>query len=96
MEFEWDAGKARESLRKHGVSFEQATKAFLDPLGIEWIDDRDDHGEERTILLAMANVSLLLVVYTDRGENDDDISIRLISARRATRDEEDYYYRENG
>jgi hypothetical protein len=68
----------------------------LDPLGIEWIDDRADYGEERTILLGLANFSLLLVVHTDRGQNDDDIRIRLISARRATRDEEDYYYRENG
>lgn len=96
MEFEWDADKAQENLRKHGVSFEQATKAFLDPFGIEWIDDREDYGEERTILLGMVGVGLLLVIHTDRSQSEDDRRIRLISARRATRDEEDYYYRENG
>ena len=90
IEFEWDDEKAAANLRKHGVSFEFAAKAFRDPLGIEWIDDREGYGEVRTILLAMADGSILVVVYTER-----DSRIRLISARRATKYEQDKYYREN-
>ena len=96
LEFEWDDEKARRNLRKHGVSFEQATQAFRDPLGIEWIDDSQDYGEERAILLGMASNGLLMVVHTDRSTGLDSQRIRLISARRATRDEQDFYYRENG
>lgn len=91
LEFEWDEEKAVENLRKHGVSFELATLAFRDPLAVEWIDEREDYGEERTILLGMADGTILVVVYTERGER-----LRLISARRATRHEQDFYHRENG
>jgi uncharacterized protein len=91
IEFEWDDAKAADNLRKHGVSFEFAAKAFRDPFGIEWIDDREDYGEVRTILLGTADGSILVVVYTERESR-----IRLISARRATKNEQDRYYRENG
>lgn len=40
MEFEWDERKAASNLAKHGVSFEQATRAFADPNAIEYVDDR--------------------------------------------------------
>jgi uncharacterized DUF497 family protein len=56
-EFEWDAAKARANLAKHGVSFEFATEAFRDPLAVDWIDDSEDHGDERAILLASAAIS---------------------------------------
>jgi uncharacterized protein len=91
IEFEWDDDKALENRRKHGVSFELAAQAFRDPLAVEWIDQREDYGEERTILLGMADGTILVVVYTERDER-----IRLISARKALRDEKDIYYRENG
>jgi len=91
IEFEWDSAKAAENFRKHGVSFELAAKAFRDPFGMEWIDDREDYGEVRTLLLGMADGSVLTVVYTERGSR-----IRLISARRATRYEQDRYHLESG
>ncbi|MCA3746556.1 BrnT family toxin [Phenylobacterium sp.] len=91
IEFEWDGAKAAENFRKHGVSFELAAKAFRDPFGMEWIDDREDYGEVRTLLLGMADGSVLTVVYTERGSR-----IRLTSARRATRYEQDRYHLENG
>ena len=91
IEFEWDDVKAAENLRKHGVSFEFAAAAFRDPLGVEWIDDREDYGEVRLILLGMADGTVLVVAYTERESR-----IRLISARRATRYEQDRYFRENG
>ena len=90
-EFEWDTDKAAENLRKHGGSFEFAAKAFRDPFAVEWIDDREDYGEERTILLGMADGSILVVVYTERENR-----IRLISARRATKNEQDIYHSKNG
>jgi len=90
LDFEWDDGKAAANFRKHGVTFEQAAYAFRDPFALEWIDVRDVYGEERVILLGMSGGQILSVVYTERGE-----TIRLISARRATKYEKDNYYREN-
>ena len=91
LEFEWDDAKATENQRKHGISFAFAVQAFRDPFAIEWVDDREAYGEERTVLLAAADGTILVVIYTERSDR-----IRLISARRATRHEQDRYYRENG
>ena len=90
MEFEWNDVKAAENVRCHGVSFAQAALAFRDYFAVEWIDQRRDYGEERIILLGMTNNQVLAVVYTERAER-----IRIISARRATKNEQDLYYREN-
>jgi uncharacterized DUF497 family protein len=68
----------------------EGARAFRDPLGVEWIDDRPEHGEERTILLASADGTLLVVVFVERGDR-----IRVISARKAERHEKDLYYKEN-
>jgi hypothetical protein len=88
--FESDDDKAAENLRDHRVSFEQATFAFNDVFAVDWIDERQVYGEERSILLGMSNGQVLTVVYTERGER-----IRIISAWRATRHEQDHYYRQN-
>jgi uncharacterized protein len=90
MEFEWDDTKAADNLRTHGVSFEQAAIAFGDTFAVEWIDDREAYGEERSILVGMCLGHLLTVAYTERSER-----IRIISARRATKHEQDAYYRQN-
>ena len=90
MEFEWDDIKAAENARKHGVSFAQAALAFGDPFAVEWIDLRETYAEERIILLGMSGTQVLTVAYTERAER-----IRIISARRATKNEQDLYYREN-
>ena len=90
MEFEWDDAKAARNLRDHGVSFAQATAAFGDPFAVEWIDDRRAYGEERVNLLGMCEGVILHVTYTERGQR-----IRIISARRAERHEQDDYYRQN-
>ena len=91
LDFEWDPAKAAENVRKHGVSFEQAALAFRDLFSVEWIDTREGYGEERVILLGTSQGQILAVVYTERGER-----IRIISARRATKDEQDRYFCENG
>jgi uncharacterized protein len=88
--FEWDTEKAATNWRIHGVTFEHAAKAILDPFSVEWIDEREAYGEERINLLGMCDGVLLHVTYTEREER-----IRIISARRAVRHEQDHYYREN-
>jgi uncharacterized DUF497 family protein len=88
--FAWDDEKAARNIRDHGVTFEQAAAAFRDRFAVEWMDEREDYGEERRILLGMIGGQLLYVVYTERGPN-----LRIISARRATRHEQDLYFRHN-
>jgi uncharacterized DUF497 family protein len=89
-EFEWDTDKEAANLHKHGVSFAQAAAAFQDPFAVEWIDSRQDYGEQRIILLGMTTGEVLTVVYTERDDH-----IRIISARKATRYEQEIYFREN-
>ena len=89
--FEWDDEKAASNICDHdGVTFEQAAMVFSDAFAVEWIDEREDYGEERSVLLGMTGSQLLYVAYTERGTN-----IRIISARRATRHEQDIYFRQN-
>ena len=82
MRFQFDPAKATSNLKKHGVSFADAEGMFYDPLAIHQLDpDSDD--EERFVVVGMGSAgTILVVVYTLRGEE-----IRLISARRATRHE---------
>ena len=68
----------------------RSIKAFHDRFGVERFDDREDYGEERINLLGMCEGVILHVTYTERVDR-----IRIISARRAARHEQDDYYREN-
>ncbi len=87
MEIESDPVKAEANLRKHGVSFEEAASALLDPMALGF-EDQDAEGESRWVLVGMScRARLLTVVYTVRGEE----RIRLISARKATRNEANQY-----
>jgi len=90
FEFEWDNDKAVINWRVHGVEFHHAIRAFRDPFAVERIDAREDYGEERINLVGMCDGVLIHVTYTERGER-----LRLISARRAERHEQDDYYSEN-
>jgi uncharacterized protein len=93
LEFEWHSAKAEANLRAHGVSFDLAKTVFKDPFAIERLDDREDYGEVRFVVIGMAQGNLLLfVAYTERKNNQ---CIRLISARRATQDEQDDYFQQN-
>jgi uncharacterized DUF497 family protein len=90
LEFEWHDVKAAANLQNHGVSFELATTVFRDPFAVELVDDREDYGELRFVIIGMAAGQVLLfVAYTEREGR-----IRIISARRATQDEEDDYFRQ--
>jgi uncharacterized protein len=77
-EFEWDERKAESNFAKHGVTFEMARGAFSDVFAVEFLDERESHGEQRFNLIGMAEGRLLFVTYALRGD-----TIRIISARRA-------------
>jgi uncharacterized protein len=89
-EFQWDDQKAAENYAKHGVSFEMARDVFKDPFALEWLDDRNDYGEERYGLIGMAEGRLLFVAFTMRGD-----AIRIISARGAEPHEHKRYHDDN-
>ena len=85
--FEWDFKKAKTNIEKHGVSFEEASTAFRDPLSLTIDDPLHSRDEERWVLIGMSyNNHLLVIVHTERGNN-----IRIISARKATKKERKYY-----
>ncbi len=85
MEYQWDSNKARANLRKHQIDFADAVAVFSDDFAITIEDDHPD--EERFVTIGMDSLGrILVVVYTWRGE-----SIRLISARKATKNERKQY-----
>lgn len=91
-EFDWDPAKAELNLRKHGVSFEEASTVFGDWFGINMPDPKHSVDEQRYILLGMSDRQRLLVVgYTDRPPHT-----RLISTRLATRRERKQYEEDIG
>ncbi|HEV3036309.1 MAG TPA: BrnT family toxin [Candidatus Angelobacter sp.] len=90
LEFEWTPKLKPTS--KHTASASSLAKTvFQDVFALERLDDREDYGEERFVIIGMAEGNILLfVAYTERGER-----IRIISARRATQHEQDDYFRQN-
>jgi uncharacterized DUF497 family protein len=86
VEFEWNPAKAVLNHRKHGISFPYATRVFLDPNRQESLDIREEYGEERWVVLGRVDDLVLVVIYTLRGLN-----IRLISARKADRNDYGIY-----
>jgi uncharacterized DUF497 family protein len=91
LDFEWHKAKAEANFRRHGVSFDLATTVFRDPFAVERLDDREEHGEERFVIIGMAEGKVLLfVAYPEREER-----IRIISARRVTQYEQDDYFQQN-
>jgi uncharacterized DUF497 family protein len=87
LEFDWDPLKAQANLRKHRVPFLKACEVFKDVNRLERLDNSGQYGEERWNVLGRVEQAILFVVYTQRGER-----IRLISARRATRNEQQTYW----
>lgn len=92
FDFEWDAGKRKQNLRKHKVSFERATEIFLDPFAISIFDSEHSSSEHRWISIGKdSNSNLLVVVHTFREAAESQTSIRIISARKATKREVKQY-----
>jgi len=89
FEFEWDPAKAASNLRKHKVGFELAATIFQDPFMQSILDEDHSEFEQRWITMGHARDGRLLVVsHTDARTEGDKISVRLISARPATRNEQ--------
>jgi len=88
IEFEWDGRKANLNRRKHGISFDEATTVFSDPLSATIPDPlHSDLDDERLVTMGLsAQGNLLVVVHLDSNDR-----IRIISARRATRSERRNY-----
>jgi len=87
MEFEWNPEKAAINLRKHNISFQEAATVFDDSLSVTFPDPDHSIGENRYVIIGMSRSGQLLVVsHTDRENRT-----RIISARRATRQERRFY-----
>ena len=94
-DFQWDAVKALSNADKHGVTFEQAAAVFLDPLALTVFDAAHSQNEERWWLLGHdANGVLLLVAHTYQVTGPASASVRLISARPASKQERHFYENE--
>ncbi len=88
--FEWDEQKAQINKRKHQVSFEEAMSVFSDELAIEFYDEEHSEWEDRFLMLGLSNkLNLLLICHCYRESSGN---IRIISARKATKNESKHYY----
>ncbi len=87
LQFEWNEQKAQSNLKKHGITFQDATKVFQDPLAYIFDDEWHSTEERREIIIGHDQKNrLLLVSFTERNQ-----TIRLISARPATKKEQKNY-----
>ena len=94
--FEWDPMKARENLRKHGISFECAAEIFLDPLAISVLDQEHSDEEIRWVTIGRDSPgSVLVLVHTFSEVSPEECGIRVISARKADKREATQYYEES-
>ena len=90
LKFVWDSEKAKINNKKHNVMFSIAAKVFLDDYRIDDYDELHSDFEERRRVIGRVG-KVLVVIYTERGDRN-----RIISARHATKDEEDQYYEQFG
>jgi uncharacterized protein len=89
IKFEWHPRKARENLKKHQVSFEEAQTVFYDEFAVQFFDEEHSDTEERFLMLGMSiHSKLLIVCHCEREEGE---VIRIISARKATKRESAFY-----
>jgi uncharacterized DUF497 family protein len=93
MRFEWDAAKNEINRRKHGIDFDTAKYAFYDPLARSVLD-REIGGEQRWQTTGRVGGKLLLLVVNTIRDEEADVVIRIISARKTTRSERRSYEEE--
>jgi len=89
IKFEWNQTKSRSNQKKHGVSFDEAQTVFYDDLAIQFYDETNSNFEDRFLMLGRSVESRVLLVY--HCERQEGHSIRIISARKATKSECKYY-----
>ena len=89
MKFDWDQAKANANSKKHGVTFEDARTVFYDEFAVQFFDEGHSLEEERFLLLGLSSdAKLLLVCHCERERGN---TIRIISARKATKREAAHY-----
>ena len=89
--FDWDENKNRINLEKHGISFDEASTVFFDERALLFDDPEHSVDEDRFLLLGMSDTAKVCIVCHCYRESDT--VIRIISARQATRKEEERYVR---
>jgi uncharacterized DUF497 family protein len=92
LRFEWDKKKDKSNTKKHGVSFEEAQTVFFDEHAIQFFDPEHSESEDRFILLGASFKSNTLVVC--HCFREEETRVRIISARKADKDEEQVYWSE--
>ena len=89
IRFEWNPAKAVSNEKKHGVSFKEAETVFYDEMAVQFSDHENDESEERFLMLGLScHARILIVCHCERGSGE---VIRIISARKATRNERKFY-----
>jgi uncharacterized protein len=90
--FSWDTAKAARNFKKHGVTFEETATVFADPDALDWLDATHSGEEPRSKRLGRSTEGrVLLAIYTLRRTNYEKETIRIISARQASRKERKAY-----
>lgn len=87
--FEWNTAKAISNKKKHGVSFEEAQSVFYDEFAVQFFDEDGPPSEDRFLMLGFSDEARLLIVC--HCERDQGNTVRIISARKATKSESHYY-----
>lgn len=89
IKFEWDIAKATSNRKKHGVSFEEAQSVFYDEFAVQFFNEDNPVSEDRFLMLGLSDEARLLIVC--HCERDQGNIIRIISARKATKNESTHY-----
>tara|TARA_R110001583_G_scaffold79699_1_gene215095 strand:+ start:312 stop:599 length:288 start_codon:yes stop_codon:yes gene_type:complete len=89
INFDWNKSKATSNLKKHDISFDEAKSVFYDEFALQFYDEEHSESEARFIMLGMSNDSNILIVC--HCERDNGNTIRIISARKATKNERQFY-----
>ena len=86
MNFQWNEAKNRENILKHGIDVEDVKEVFDQPVLVKR-DNREDYGEVRWLGIGMMRFRIIVIIYTERNVD----TVRIISARKATKREVKYY-----
>lgn len=89
IKFEWDEAKAASNQKKNGVSFEEAQSVFYDEFAVQFYNEASSKSEDRFLMLGFSDQARLLIVC--HCERSQGAIIRIISARKATKNEAKYY-----
>ncbi len=91
IKFDWNPAKADINIKKHGVSFEESRSVFYDEFAIQFFDQDNSDVEDGFLMLGMSNETNILIVC--HCERDNGNTIRIISSRKATKNEQKHYRR---